>query len=1084
MKQLFSQNNFNAGELSPEMYARAEFNKYENGLETATNCLIKPHGPIHRRPGSKLVNEVKDSTKNVRLVPFQFSEDDSYILEFGNQYVRFFTNSARVDIHTPLLGGDFNWATDESYAEHDEDLVYWDYFDPVAASGGLFMAQEGSGSHGYAGLVTPENYPFPQLTYYPSVQTDVLEQAITVNLAPATITVQLTVLEYITPPGMGSLDISSVEYGVSQTSGNQDIATGTIANGTVNGTFQFTASTAGTYYINLRCDTSSPSPFAFAITLIDDISISSNGALEVTTPYSSTEVQALTWAQYGNSIYLAHPDYEPRVLTRYSASEWELTTLSATPPPTVEDGYAPSATLTPFATTGLDITFMAGATSVVNSSFQWTASGSGTNEYYLEVSGGGDPSISTPVAVVENGSNMTEGTVGSLTAGQYDYGDNDTLGYSTIYVRLTDNTDPDSKTDGYINYSTSSVFLDAYAGRQLLNEALNELGRASVTSVTNGAVVVADIVQDFTDTNAIASGDWRLDLSPIAELTPDGTKVGSIINITADDVGTTSAIDTFNSSDVGRYILINDGVVQITAVNSASDIDGQVLKSLSATDETAIWSLENPAWSSARGYPAAVTLFDQRLWFGGTTTQPQTVWGSEVGIFDGFGIGSLDADSVSFDISSSQIDEIKWMTANRQLVIGTIGGEHTISGVSGGAITPSSVEIKPRTYYGNDTQQPVLIGNEVAYIQRSKRKVRTFRYDFNTDGYVGEEITLLAEHITSGGIREMAYAQEPDSVIYAVLDNGKMIVGTYRRDLDVIGWSTWETDGLYEQVMTIKEGEVDQVWVVVNRTIEGATKRYIEVFDTTAVTSNLAGFTDSYLTYSAPITVTGVSKANPGVVTAANHGFEDGDFVRFFNVGGMTELNGKTFLVDDATTNTFTLDTTESADVDTTGYTTYTSGGEVHKLVTSVANLTHLVGETVTIKVDGASHPTAVVQPGGTLALTSRAYEVVVGLPYTTTIKTLRKDFNIGSGTMYGQRVRHIKPILAIYESTFPLLNGEFLPSRADGDYMDEKVPLFSGLLNYGPLGWSNTGQLTVSVSEPYPLKLQGIFGSLEGGIT
>jgi hypothetical protein len=102
------------------------------------------------------------------------------------------------------------------------------------------------------------------------------------------------------------------------------------------------------------------------------------------------------------------------------------------------------------------------STSLVNSTYRWTASGSGTSEYYLELAGGGDPSISSPTVVHENAvdikdaSLLTSGTAGSLTAGQYDYGDNDSLGYSTIYVRLTDSTDPDTKSDGYIRSSTNA----------------------------------------------------------------------------------------------------------------------------------------------------------------------------------------------------------------------------------------------------------------------------------------------------------------------------------------------------------------------------------------------------------------------------------------------------------------------------------------------------------------------------------------------------------------------------------------------------------------------------------------------------
>ena len=89
-------------------------------------------------------------------------------------------------------------------------------------------------------------------------------------------------------------------------------------------------------------------------------------------------------------------------------------------------------------------------TSLVNGTYKWTGSGSGTNEFLVELSGGGDPSLSSPGGVDANDLALTSGSLGSLVAGGRGYGDNDALGYSTIYVRLLDGADPDSKADGYV----------------------------------------------------------------------------------------------------------------------------------------------------------------------------------------------------------------------------------------------------------------------------------------------------------------------------------------------------------------------------------------------------------------------------------------------------------------------------------------------------------------------------------------------------------------------------------------------------------------------------------------------------------
>lgn len=86
-------------------------------------------------------------------------------------------------------------------------------------------------------------------------------------------------------------------------------------------------------------------------------------------------------------------------------------------------------------------------------------------------------------------------------------------------------------------------------------------------------------------------------------------------------------------------------------------------------------------------------------------------------------------------------------------------------------------------------------------------------------------------------------------------------------------------------------------------------------------------------------------------------------------------------------------------------------------------------------------------------------------------------------GTMQGQRSRWVRPIIRVYQSAKPLVDGEFLPARSAADEMDEKVPLFTGNLEYGPLNWGNTGRLTFTLSDPLPLHITAIFGSVEGGV-
>lgn len=906
-KILISQNQFNGGEWSPRLYSRSDQEGYSNALETATNCESLVHGPIRRRAGSKFIAEAKDATAEVHLIKFQFSRNDSYVLELGNNYIRFFTDSGQV-IESSLTITGITAANPAVVTSTAHDLS--------------------DGDHIYiTGVV-----------------------------------------------GMTEINDNNIPY--------------IVANKTAN-TFEVTD------HDGTNVDSSAFTAYSSGGSI--------NKIYEVVSPWSTSEVPDISYTQFGDILYITHPSYEPRKLTRTTSTSWAIATLNAKPPPTYQGGTADNTTVTPGATTGNGVTFTAG----------------------------------------------------------------------------------------------SGVFITGDIGRQIVNSSTGETGIAIITAVGSSPSTTAtcDIVEDFTDTNAIASGDWSLDLSPIAALTPDGTSVGSIVTIDADLPGTsTTSSDTFRATDVGKYIVIHGGVVQITQRISGNQIKGEVLKTLDSDDETGNWTLEEPSWSASRGYPRSVGLFEERLVFGGTAEEPQTLWMSETGIFDGFGGGSADADAITVTLGSTQVNQINWLAASRDLILGTAGGEITVnSGGSAGAITPTNISQQPRTSYGSSIQQPIVVGNEVLFLQESGRKVRTFLYDFNIDSYTGKDLTELAEHITEGGVKEIAYSQEPDTRIFAVTNNGGMLCGTYKRDQQVIGWSSFTTDGTYENVQTVSQGAEDQVWTVAKRTINGTNRRYIELMVDQDGTDDTSAYSDCHLTLTDNLAITSITAANPAVVTSASHGLSDGDVVVIKDLvdpeasaldstkTNMSSLNQCVFTVANKATNTFELTTSGGSNIDASAYNAYGSGGNAFLKVTSVTGLDHLEAKLVQIKVDGALHDPKTVASGA-ITLDAPAGEVVIGLPYTTTIKTLSAEYDVGIGSMQGQRTRHARPLLRVFESTRPLLNGEYLPSRKVADNMDKKVTLTSGFLEYGPLMWDSTGQLTITVSTPFPLLLTGVTGAIDSG--
>ena len=265
--------------------------------------------------------------------------------------------------------------------------------------------------------------------------------------------------------------------------------------------------------------------------------------------------------------------------------------------------------------------------------------------------------------------------------------------------------------------------------------------------------------------------------------------------------------------------------------------------------------------TSANNYPSVVTFFEQRLVFGGTNNNPQTLWFSKNGDYENFTTGTGDDDALVYTIASNQVNAIRYLSATRVLTIGTTGGEYVLTATSDGPVTPSETVIRKYSNYGSAAVDPVQVADVTLFVQRGGRKVREFRYvgDINVSAYQAPDITILAEHITTGGITAFAYQQEPDGVVWALRADGTLLGLTYRREEEVVAWHKHIIGGAFsggqavvESIATLPSdtGE-DELYMIVKRTIDGVTKRYVELmrpFDFGGVTTG-AFFVDCGLRY-------------------------------------------------------------------------------------------------------------------------------------------------------------------------------------------------------------------------------------------
>jgi hypothetical protein len=575
---------------------------------------------------------------------------------------------------------------------------------------------------------------------------------------------------------------------------------------------------------------------------------------------------------------------------------------------------------------------------------------------------------------------------------------------------------------------------------------------------------------------------------------------------------TASAVDGINgdagfaSTDIGRLIRWKDPAnnwtwLTITAFTSTTvvtaTIDGP---NASATTATENWRLG--VWSTTTGFPSCVSFHQDRLFFGGGVEYPQRLDGSVTADFENFAPTDpdgtvLDDGGVTRTLSSDRVNSIRWLEDDEKgLLVGTSGGEWIVRpNDTGGRLTPENIDAARSSTFGSANIQPVRVGRVVLFAQTAKRKVWELTYVFEDDGFRATDATLIAEHMTLSGIVEMAYSAEPQPVVWMVLGNGTLLGMTYDRGQQVVGFHRHIIGGksdafgaVQAKVETVASipnpaNTADELYVIVNRYIDGAVQRYIEYLTPFwEVGDELvdAFFVDSGLTLDEPVTVTGVTQANPGVVTATAHGFSNGDVVRFRDVGGMTELNGSNYVVANQTTNTFELTTRSGTDVDTSSFGAFTTGGEVRKRVTTISNLDHLEGQTVSILAEGATHPDKVVA-SGSVTLDREASIVHAGLAYQSDMQTLRYDVGSNVGTAQGKTQR----IHRLFVRMLDTVGGKFGPSvdsldirpyREGGDLMDTAVDLYTGDLEFDwDGGYTNEALVYIRQDQPLPMTVQMI---------
>lgn len=755
------QTSFNGGVLSPFMDGRVDLEKYGSGCEVLDNFIPLVQGPAMKRPGTRFVKETSDSSVASRLVPFEFSTTQAYILEFGALYIRVYRNSGLVREATVAISDVANTT-------------------PIRITT--------SASHGYA---TGQEV-------------------------------------FIAGTGVSAID--DMYFKITVIDADEFDLIGTTAAG---------AAATGT----------------------------SARVFELVTTYTTAQLEALQFAQSADVLYVAHPDVLPRKITRTSDTAWTIADIDFDWPPFEPENIDESDTIAYSAKKGTGITLTSPAGHFLSGhvggfiSFRELLEGN-RSQWEAELSQGANKYLLfTPY--------------GSLSPGDEVWFE------SNVYEFIKD-----IATGGFLG-SVAPIHREGthYDGRVSWKYINSGTGYAKITAVTDAFRATADVVVQLP----------RPYVSPDITITSTGIGANPTVTATAHGFSTGDQvwlqdIATATALNQKKYTITRTGANTFTLDNTADPVDagtgGIAIQVKGGENQETIdndWFLDPHRWafsafSTEKGFPRTVTFFEDRLWFAGTGENPDTFWGSKTREYEDHETSDADDFAVQFTLNAREVNVIEWIAAGKSLFLGTASAEWPVSGATlDAAITSGSIRAVQHVSSGSKSEvQPINIGLALLFVQRAGRKLRELVFSDATNSYVAPNLSVLSERIALQRIKKMSWQQEPHRIVWMVLENGALLGFTYDREQQVLAWHNHTIGGTavtVESVATIphEDGDRDQTWLIVKRTIDGGTKRYVEFFEEEWLEDNDiedAFYVDSGLTHdgAAVTTISGLDHLEGEVV--------------------------------------------------------------------------------------------------------------------------------------------------------------------------------------------------------------------------
>ncbi len=811
---------FNGGELSPYMDARTDVAKYRSGCRRLENMVVLPYGGVYRRSGTEYLGEAKLSDRRCRLIPFNFSTTTRFVLEFGHLYLRVWGNNSLVqsggaplEIVTPYTEDDLR---ELQYAQLN-DIMYLAH-----------------GSHAPRKLsrVSDTNWTLETVVFdYPPLR-DINVTDVTIASSAATGAVTLTA----SAATFENAHVGS-QWAIQwpRTSGSIETAIdGNRCSPVLDMQGGWTITTVGTWQGKVRLlrlpsktmDATGPYGIASSMTRANFSSITGVAATDVITAtghtFANGDTVIFEELTGGAGLDRASKVYHVRDVATNTFKVSETAGGAAADFTTAITAGRVAATKVTAAhtahglTTGDEIVVVDSSGAPLSTTYVRTVTVTDANNYTFDSAG------PRKAFTGLTGANATD----VITANNHSFNN----GTAVVFESLTGGAGLTAETVIYyvINATTNTFQVATAPNNTAAVNFTTDITAGVVAEVMGGTAYSASNVRVANLTKAEVVREFTSSSTP-RNFTATGTeeeRVGLILRVN-DFVSGLNAKVFVESTDFN-----SGGTVTIDSVASATSAGATVNQWLGSTiTGTTQWT--EAAFSGVRGYPRTVTFHEQRLCFGGTASQPNTVWCSKVDDFEDFQLGSKEDDGLSFTIASNEGNRINWIFSQKQLIVGTSGDEWTVGGATDSEpFSSTNISARRQASYGSKYMRAVLLNDVLLFVQRRGRKVRELVYKFEQDGWVAPDLTVLSEHVTQGELVELAFQQQPDAVLWAVRGDGVLIGMSYERDQEVVAWHRHMTDGAFESAATVYGlgGDDDEVWFAVRRTINGQTKRFIERF--------------------------------------------------------------------------------------------------------------------------------------------------------------------------------------------------------------------------------------------------------------